>query len=99
MHHAGLLPIMKEIVEQLFSKGRLKVLFATTTFAMGVNMPARTVVFSNLRKFDGKDHVYIENSEYLQMAGRAGRRGTDTQGNVIIYLERKISLLINLPGT
>lgn len=84
VHHSGLLPLMKEAVEILFSRGLVKVLFATETFAMGVNMPARTVVFSSLRKHDGNSFRYLHAGEYTQMAGRAGRRGKDATGTVII---------------
>ena len=89
-HHAGLLPIVKEMVEILFSQGLIKVLFATTTFAIGVNMPARTVVFSNLKKCNNGEFEYIQSSEYQQMAGRAGRRGKDETGTVIIYIQRTL---------
>ncbi|KAK9802049.1 hypothetical protein WJX73_006832 [Symbiochloris irregularis] len=84
VHHAGLLPIMKEVVEMLFCQGVIRVLFSTETFAMGVNAPARTVVFAMLRKFDGGDFRYLLPGEYTQMAGRAGRRGKDTVGSVLI---------------
>ncbi|KAL1982697.1 hypothetical protein VTN96DRAFT_948 [Rasamsonia emersonii] len=84
VHHGGLLPIMKEIVEILFSKTLVKVLFATETFAMGLNLPTRTVVFSGFRKHDGKGFRDLLPGEYTQMAGRAGRRGLDTVGYVII---------------
>ena len=84
VHHSGLLPLMKEAVEILFSRGLVKILFATETFAMGVNMPARTVVFSSLRKHDGNEFRYLHAGEYTQMAGRAGRRGKDPTGTVII---------------
>lgn len=84
VHHSGLLPLMKEAVEILFSRGLVKILFATETFAMGVNMPARTVVFSSLRKHDGNGFRYLHAGEYTQMAGRAGRRGKDLTGTVII---------------
>lgn len=84
IHHSGLLPIVKELVEMAFSKGLVKVLFATETFAMGVNMPTRTVVFNGLRKFDGVNFRDILPGEYTQMAGRAGRRGLDSFGMVII---------------
>jgi antiviral helicase SKI2 len=77
VHHGGLLPILKEMVEILFSKGIVKVLFATETFAMGVNMPARTVVFNGFRKHDGREFRDLLPGEYTQMAGRAGRRGLD----------------------
>ncbi len=84
VHHGGLLPIIKEMVEILFSKGLVKVLFATETFAMGVNMPARTVVFANLSKHDGRQFRDLLPGEYIQMSGRAGRRGLDSVGTVII---------------
>ena len=87
-HHAGLLPILKEIVEILFAEGLIKVLFATTTFAMGLNMPARSVMFIKLEKFNGKEEVFLEASEYLQMAGRAGRRGKDDTGYSLLYFEK-----------
>ncbi|KAI0035130.1 antiviral helicase [Vararia minispora EC-137] len=84
VHHGGLLPIVKELVEILFARGLVKVLFATETFAMGVNMPAKCVVFSSIRKHDGKSFRDILPGEYTQMAGRAGRRGLDPTGTVII---------------
>ncbi|KAF9438784.1 hypothetical protein BGZ76_004860 [Entomortierella beljakovae] len=84
VHHSGLLPIIKEIVEILFARGLVKVLFATETFAMGVNMPARTVVFSGIRKHDGQKFRELLPGEYTQMSGRAGRRGLDSTGLVII---------------
>jgi len=83
-HHSGMLPILKEVVEILFSRGYIKVLFATETFAIGVNMPTKTVLFSDLQKFDNNGLRYLRSDEYNQMAGRAGRRGLDTFGNVII---------------
>lgn len=84
VHHGGLLPIVKEVVEILFARGLVKVLFATETFAMGVNMPAKCVVFSGIRKHDGRSFRDILPGEYTQMAGRAGRRGLDTTGTVVI---------------
>jgi superfamily II RNA helicase len=89
-HHSGLLPILKEIVEILFSRGFVKVLFCTETFAVGLNMPARTVVFLDLKKPSGNGNGFrpLRPDEYIQMAGRAGRRGKDTQG-VVIYLPAK----------
>ncbi|CAL5060163.1 unnamed protein product [Urochloa decumbens] len=90
VHHAGLLPIVKEVVEMLFCRGVIKVLFSTETFAMGVNAPARTVVFDSLRKFDGKEHRKLLPGEYIQMAGRAGRRGLDKIGTVIIMCRDEI---------
>jgi antiviral helicase SKI2 len=84
VHHGGLLPIMKEVVEILFARSLVKVLFATETFAMGLNLPTRTVVFSGFRKHDGKNFRDLLPGEYTQMAGRAGRRGLDNVGYVII---------------
>ncbi|XP_022092267.1 superkiller viralicidic activity 2-like 2 [Acanthaster planci] len=91
IHHSGLLPILKETIEILFSEGLIKALFATETFAMGLNMPARTVVFTNARKFDGKDFRWISSGEYIQMSGRAGRRGLDDKGIVILMIDEKMS--------
>lgn len=84
VHHGGLLPIVKEVVEILFAKTLVKVLFATETFAMGLNLPTRTVVFSGFRKHDGRAFRDLLPGEYTQMAGRAGRRGLDPVGSVII---------------
>ncbi|KAI1080116.1 antiviral helicase [Whalleya microplaca] len=84
VHHGGLLPIVKEIVELLFAQTLVKVLFATETFAMGLNLPTRTVVFSGYRKHDGHSFRNLLPGEYTQMAGRAGRRGLDKVGHVII---------------
>ena len=84
VHHGGLLPIVKECVEILFAKTLVKVLFATETFAMGLNLPTRTVVFSGFRKYDNKTFRDLLPGEYTQMAGRAGRRGLDTVGYVIL---------------
>jgi superfamily II RNA helicase len=81
-HHAGILPAAKEIVERLFAEGLIKLLFCTETFALGVNMPANTVIFDELEKFDGVEFNYLMTREYNQMAGRAGRRGMDTEGFV-----------------
>ena len=89
VHHGGLLPIVKEIVEILFAKTLVKVLFATETFAMGLNLPTRTVVFSGYRKHDGREFRNLLPGEYTQMAGRAGRRGLDTVGTVIIVASGK----------
>ncbi|MBK7877835.1 MAG: hypothetical protein IPJ77_19310 [Planctomycetes bacterium] len=85
-HHAGMLPLHKEVVERLFTSGLLKLLFTTETFALGINMPARTVVFHSLRKFDGTSFDYMPTRDYLQMAGRAGRQGIDHEGLVISLL-------------
>ena len=96
VHHSGLLPIIKEMVEMLFSKGLVKVLFATETFAMGVNMPARSVAFDSIRKHDGSDFRDLLPGEYIQMAGRAGRRGLDKTGTVIIVCKNDIPFLSSL---
>ncbi|MBI4615886.1 MAG: DEAD/DEAH box helicase [Planctomycetes bacterium] len=82
-HHAGMLPTSKEVVERFFTRGLVKLLFATETFAMGINMPATSVVFDELRKFDGFSFRNLSPMEYQQMAGRAGRRGMDQVGHVI----------------
>jgi superfamily II RNA helicase len=83
-HHSGLIPVFKEIVEILYGKHLVKVLFATETFAVGVNMPTKTVVFTSLEKYTGNDFRCLYTHEYLQMGGRAGRRGIDTEGIVIL---------------
>jgi superfamily II RNA helicase len=88
-HHAGMLPIHKELVERMFTSGLLKLLFTTETFALGINMPARTAVFASLRKFDGVSFDYMQTRDYLQMAGRAGRQGKDDEGLVISLLSPK----------
>lgn len=90
VHHSGVLPLLKEITEILFCDGLVKVLFATETFAMGVNMPARSVVFDSIRKHDGKHRRYLYPSEYIQMAGRAGRRGKDSVGTVIVLCKKEV---------
>ncbi|KAG9394259.1 DSHCT (NUC185) domain [Carpediemonas membranifera] len=90
VHHSGLLPTMKEITEMLFGLGLLKVLFATETFAMGLNMPARTVIFSSVTKWDGEGRRILSSGEYTQMAGRAGRRNADKTGNVIIMASDRL---------
>jgi len=88
-HHAGLLPIIKELVEGLFSKGLIKVLYTTETFAVGINMPAKTVCFNSIRKFDGINFRFINSKEFFQMAGRAGRRGIDKEGFVYTMIDRR----------
>ncbi|MBU1111628.1 MAG: hypothetical protein KJ896_02515, partial [Nanoarchaeota archaeon] len=87
-HHAGLLPIVKELVEELFSRGWIKVLYTTETFAVGINMPAKTVCFNSLRKFDGINFRDLNTKEYFQIAGRAGRRGIDEVGYVYSMIFR-----------
>ena len=83
-HHAGMLPLFKEITEYLFQEGLLRVVFATETLALGINMPARTVVLEKLIKWNGESHVMITPGEYTQLTGRAGRRGIDVEGNSVI---------------
>lgn len=90
IHHSGLLPVLKEVIEILFQEGLIKVLFATETFSIGLNMPAKTVVFTSVRKFDGTDQRWISSGEYIQMSGRAGRRGLDARGIVIMMMDEKI---------
>ncbi|KAF9469690.1 antiviral helicase [Collybia nuda] len=105
VHHGGLLPLVKEVVEILFARGLVKVLFATETFAMGVNMPAKCVVFSGIRKHDGRSFRDILPGEYTQMAGRAGRRGLDPTGTVIIVANDSLpeqtalhTMMLGTPG-
>jgi superfamily II RNA helicase len=88
-HHAGMLPIDKEIVERLFTTGGVRLLFATETFALGVNMPARTVCFHALRKYDGTRVTPMRVRDYWQMAGRAGRQGIDPVGHVFAILDER----------
>jgi len=83
-HHAGLLPAFKETVEELFTRGLVKVVFATETLSLGINMPARTVVLERLVKFDGENHVEVTPGEYTQLTGRAGRRGIDVEGHAVV---------------
>ena len=83
-HHAGLLPVFKEIVEELFRRRLVKVVFATETLALGINMPARTVVLEKLEKFNGEARVPITSGEYTQLTGRAGRRGIDVEGHAVV---------------
>jgi ATP-dependent RNA helicase DOB1 len=90
IHHGGLLPILKEVIEILFQEGVIKVLFATETFSIGLNMPAKTVVFTAARKFDGREFRDLSSGEYIQMSGRAGRRGLDDRGVVIMMCDEKL---------
>jgi antiviral helicase SKI2 len=84
VHHGGMLPLLKEVVEMMLADGYLKVLFCTSTFAMGINVPARTCCFAALTKFNGKEFVLLTPTEYVQMSGRAGRRGLDKEGTSVI---------------
>ena len=90
VHHSGLLPILKETIEILFQEGLIKVLFATETFSIGLNMPAKTVVFTSVQKFDGIATRWVTPSEFIQMSGRAGRRGLDERGIVILMVDSKM---------
>ena len=90
VHHSGLLPILKEVIEILFQEGLIKVLFATETMSVGLNMPARTCVFASPRKFDGYGFRWITSGEYTQMSGRAGRRGKDDRGLVVLMVDEKM---------
>lgn len=90
-HHAGMLPIMKETVEKLFTQGLVKLVYATETLALGINMPARTVVVESLQKWNGVAHVPLSAGEYTQLSGRAGRRGIDTEGHSIVLHKGKVA--------
>jgi ATP-dependent RNA helicase HelY len=83
-HHAGMLPIFRHTVEELFTAGLTKVVYATETLALGINMPARTVVLERLVKFNGEQHVPLTPGEYTQLTGRAGRRGIDVEGHAVV---------------
>jgi ATP-dependent RNA helicase HelY len=87
-HHAGMLPLFREIVEELFTAGRIRCVFATETLALGINMPARTVVLEKLVKFNGEAHVDVTPAEYTQLTGRAGRRGIDVEGHAVVQWSR-----------
>ena len=83
-HHAGMLPAFKQVVEELYIRGLCKVVFATETLALGINMPARTVVIEKLSKWNGETHADITPGEYTQLTGRAGRRGLDVEGHGVV---------------
>jgi len=87
-HHAGMIPPFKETVEELFKRGLIKVVFATETLALGINMPARTVVIESLTKFTGERHELMTPGEYTQLSGRAGRRGIDELGHCVVLMQR-----------
>jgi len=100
IHHSGVMPILREIVELLFEKGYIKLLFATETFSVGLNMPIKTVIFTDVKKFDGSGMRMLHPHEFIQASGRAGRRGIDTIGNVIhlqnLYRNVELSELRNM---
>jgi ATP-dependent RNA helicase HelY len=89
-HHAGMLPVFKEAVESLFQQGLVKVVFATETLSLGINMPARTVVIEDLWKFSGERHELLTPGEYTQLTGRAGRRGIDEIGYAVVLYQRQV---------
>lgn len=95
IHHAGMMPVLREMVELLFSKGYIKILFCTETLSIGINMPVKTTIFTDVKKFDGKEIRFLYAHEYTQMAGRAGRLGIDKVGHVIHLnnLFKNVSLL------
>ncbi|NJQ01420.1 DEAD/DEAH box helicase [Streptomyces zingiberis] len=100
-HHAGMLPTFKEIVEELFVQGLVKAVFATETLALGINMPARSVVLEKLVKWNGQQHADITPGEYTQLTGRAGRRGIDVEGHAVVLWQRAMNpeALAGLAGT
>jgi ATP-dependent RNA helicase HelY len=89
-HHAGMLPVFKETVEELFKAGQVKVVFATETLSLGINMPAKTVVIEDLWKFSGERHELLTPGEYTQLTGRAGRRGIDEIGHAVVVFQRQV---------
>lgn len=89
-HHAGMIPLFKEIVEELFTEGLLKIVFATETLSLGINMPARSVVLERLDKWDGSAHERLTPGEYTQLTGRAGRRGIDIEGHAVVLHSRDV---------
>ena len=95
-HHSGMLPALKNIVEHLFAKGLIKILYTTETFSVGINMPAKTVVFNSTEKYDGVSMRMLNAKEYFQIAGRAGRRGIDKEGSVICLVDRHFTNLDKL---
>ena len=100
-HHAGMIPLFKEVVEVCFQRGLLKVVVATETLALGINMPAKTVVIERLEKWNGESHVLLDAGQYTQLTGRAGRRGIDKRGNAIVLYQRSIDFgtVAGLVGT
>ncbi len=100
-HHAGLVPLFKEIIEALFQHGLIKIVFATETLALGINMPARSVVIERLEKYDGEGHVLLTAGQYTQLTGRAGRRGIDPVGHAVVLHQRSVEFrqVAGLVGT
>ena len=100
-HHAGLLPTFKEVVEELFAAGLVRAVFATETLALGINMPARTVVIERLDKWNGETHVALTPGEYTQLTGRAGRRGIDVEGHAVVLWQPGVdpAAVAGLAGT
>jgi len=100
-HHAGMLPVFKEVVEDLFSAGLVRAVFATETLALGINMPARTVVIERLDKWNGETHADLTAGEYTQLTGRAGRRGIDVEGHAVVLWQPGMdpSAVAGLAGT
>ncbi|WNI19536.1 DEAD/DEAH box helicase [Actinacidiphila sp. ITFR-21] len=100
-HHAGMLPTFKEVVEELFVQGLVKAVFATETLALGINMPARTVILEKLVKWNGETHADITPGEYTQLTGRAGRRGIDVEGHAVVLWQRGFdpAIVAGLAGT
>jgi ATP-dependent RNA helicase HelY len=100
-HHAGMLPTFKEVVEELFTAGLIRVVFATETLALGINMPARTVVIEKLDKWNGEHHADLTAGEYTQLTGRAGRRGIDVEGHAVVLWQPNVDplLIAGLAGT
>ena len=100
-HHAGMLPVFKETVEELFEAGLVKVVFATETLSLGINMPARSVVIEDLWKFSGEQHELLTPGQYTQLTGRAGRRGIDDLGHAVVVYQRNVDFerVANLAAT
>ena len=100
-HHAGMLPTFKEVVEELFEAGLVRAVFATETLALGINMPARTVVIERLDKWNGENHADLTPGEYTQLTGRAGRRGIDVEGHAVVLWQPGVDPLAvaGLAGT
>lgn len=97
-HHAGLLPVVKDVVEELFERRLIRVLYCTETFAVGINFPCRTVCFDSYSKWDGRNFRPLLNREYFQMAGRAGRRGIDARGDVVTQIDFNYYVPHELPS-